>query len=271
MTGPKIGLALGAGGAKGLAHIGVLQVLEEAKIPIHLITGSSMGAAIGSIYAAGAQLSMMEKLALELNNSHFIDLVIPKWGLVKGKKAHALLRLMTHNYNFGELKIPVGVVATDLVCGERIVFKEGNVANAVRASIAVPGVVEPYQWDGRILVDGAVCDRVPAQLAQEMGADIVISVDLQFYNREKVEITSIFDVIMQSIELLERQVSNYYTSYTDIIVKPRVSDYNWTDFNAAGHFIEMGRMACREVLDEINQKIAIFKDKEQWKSARVDY
>ena len=97
---PKIGLALGAGGAKGLAHIGVLQVLEEAEIPLHLITGSSMGAAIGAIYAAGAQVKMMEKLALQLNNSHYIDISIPRWGLVKGKKAHDLLRLLTHDYNF---------------------------------------------------------------------------------------------------------------------------------------------------------------------------
>lgn len=258
---PKIGLALGAGGAKGLAHIGILQVLEEEKIPIHLITGSSMGAAIGSIYASGAQLEMMEKLANELNNSHFIDLVIPKWGLVKGRKVHALLRLMTHNFNFSELRIPVGVVATDLVCGERVVFTEGNVANAVRASIAVPGVVEPYHLDNRILVDGAVCDRVPAQLAKEMGADFVIAVDLQYYKREEVKINSIFDVIMQSIELLERQVRNHYTSYTDIIVSPKVSDNNWTDFEAADHFIEMGRIACREVLVEIREKITNFSER----------
>jgi len=259
---PKIGLALGAGGAKGLAHIGVLQVLEEAKIPIHLITGSSMGAAIGSIYAAGAQLEMMAKLAKELNNSHFIDLVIPKWGLIKGKKAHDLLRLMTHNKNFSELEIPVGIVATDLETGERVVFTEGNVANAVRASIAVPGVVEPFRLDNRLLVDGAVVDRVPAQLAKEMGADLVIAVDLQYHNRVKVEINTIYDVIMQSIELLERQIRNYYSSHADIIVKPKVNDYSWTDFEAAGHFIEKGRLACWEVLDEIKEKIANFNDSE---------
>ena len=121
---PKIGLALGAGGAKGLAHIGVLQVLKEAQIPIHIISGSSMGAAIGAIYAAGGQPEMMEKLALQLNNSHYIDLSIPKWGLIKGKKAHDLLRLLTHDYNFSDLNIPLGIVATDLTSGERVVFTE---------------------------------------------------------------------------------------------------------------------------------------------------
>ncbi|NLT95781.1 MAG: patatin family protein [Clostridia bacterium] len=255
---PKIGLALGAGGAKGLAHIGVLQVLKEADIPIHIITGSSMGAAIGAIYAAGAQLGMMEKLALQLNNSHYLDLSIPKWGLVKGKKAHDLLRLLTHNYDFSDLPIALGVVATDLTTGERVVFREGNVANAVRASISVPGVIEPVVSGKSIYVDGAVTDRVPAQLAREMGADIVIAVDLQYYNRTKVEINNIYDVIMQSIELLERQARNYYTRYTDIIVKPRVCDYNWTDFAKAAYFIEMGRRACQEVVEEIKNKINNF-------------
>jgi NTE family protein len=255
---PKIGLALGAGGAKGLAHIGVLQVLEEAEIPLHLITGSSMGAAIGAIYAAGAQVKMMEKLALQLNNSHYIDISIPRWGLVKGKKAHDLLRLLTHDYNFSDLNIPLGIVATELTTGERIVFTEGNVADAVRASIAVPGVIEPFIKGKSIFVDGAVTDRVPAQLAKEMGADIVIAVDLQYHNRTKVEINNIYDVIMQSIELLERQVRNYYTCCADIIIKPPVCDYNWTDFERADHFIEMGREACKEVLDEINNKIKSF-------------
>lgn len=256
--GPKIGLALGAGGAKGLAHIGVLQVLEKAQIPIDIITGSSMGAAIGSFYAAGSNLDLMAKLAKELNNSHLIDIVIPKWGLIKGKKAHALIRLMTHNKSFEQLNIPLGVVATDLQNGERIVFKEGNVANAVRASIAVPGVVQPFWMDNRILVDGAVTDRVPAQLAKEMGAEMVIAVDLQFHNKEKIEINNIYDVIMQSIELLERQIRCYYTCYADIIIKPRVCDYNWTDFEAAEHFIEMGKIACEEALDEIKEKIEAF-------------
>jgi NTE family protein len=232
-----------------------LQVLKEAQIPIHIISGSSMGAAIGAIYAAGGQPEMMEKLALQLNNSHYIDLSIPKWGLIKGKKAHDLLRLLTHDYNFSDLNIPLGIVATDLTSGERVVFTEGNVANAVRASIAVPGVIEPLISDERIFVDGAVTDRVPAQLAKDMGADLVIAVDLQYHSRTKVEINNIYDVIMQSIELLERQVRNYYTCCADIIIKPQVCDYNWTDFEKAEHFIEMGRIACKEVLDEIKRQI----------------
>jgi len=266
---PKVGLALGAGGAKGLAHIGVLQILEEAQIPVHIISGSSMGAAIGSIYAAGAQPKIMAKLAKELDNSHFMDLVLPKWGLIKGRKAHALIRLMTHNKNFNELNIPVGIVAADLQSGERVVFTEGNVANAVRASIAVPGVVEPCCLDNRILVDGAVVDRVPAKLAKDLGADIVIAVDLQYHSRAKVEINSIYDVIMQSIEILERQIRNYYACHADIIIKPRLSDFNWTDFEAASQFIEMGREACTEVLDEIQEKIANYEVSGKWNSEKV--
>ncbi|MFZ7104493.1 MAG: patatin-like phospholipase family protein [Peptococcaceae bacterium] len=253
--GVKIGLALGAGGAKGLAHLGVLQVLKKEGIPVDIITGSSMGAAIGAFYAAGTDLNMLIRLANELNNSHLIDIVIPKWGLIKGSKAHALIRLMTHNKNFDQLDIPLGVVATDLQKGERIVFREGNVANAVRASIAVPGVVQPFCCQDRLLVDGAVTDRVPAKLAREMGADLVIAVDLQFYQREHVKINNIYDVIMQSIEILERQNRNYYASDADIIIKPNVCDNNWTDFESARYFMDMGEKACYEVLDEIKRKL----------------
>lgn len=255
MVRPKIGLALGAGGAKGLAHIGVLQVLEEAGIPIDFIAGSSMGAVIGAFYAAGTELEMMAKLATELNNNHLIDIAIPRWGLIKGRKAHALIRLMTHNKNFDQLKIPLQVVATDLEKGEKVVFKDGNVASAVRASIAVPGVVQPLCLNDKILVDGAVTDRVPAEIVKKMGADIVIAVDLQYYPKEKVNIENIYDVILQSIEILERQVRDKYKKYADIIVKPRVSTYTWTNFEVAADFIELGREACTEVLDEIRERI----------------
>ncbi|MFZ5943790.1 MAG: patatin-like phospholipase family protein [Bacillota bacterium] len=257
----KIGLALGAGGAKGLAHIGVLQVLEREGIPLDIITGSSMGAAIGSFYAAGADLEVMAKLAGQLDNSYLIDLAIPKLGLIKGRKAHALIRLMTHNKNFSQMKVPLGIVATDLQSGQRVVFQEGNVADAVRASIAVPGVVEPFCLEGKMLVDGAVTDRVPAKLAKEMGADIVIAVDLQYFTKENPKINNIYDVIIHSIELLEKRVSNYYADYASIVIKPKVCDYSWTDFADAPQLIKIGQQACEEVIEDIRRVIVVKSEK----------
>ena len=254
---PKIGLALGAGGAKGLAHIGVLQVLKEERISIDYIAGSSMGAVIGAIYAAGTDLDMLEKLAKEMKNMHLIDIGIPKLGLIKGKKALALTRLMTHNKTFDQLNIPLAVTATDINSGERIVFNKGKVADAVRASISVPGVIEPYYLNNRLHVDGAVTDRVPAQLVKEMGADIVIAVDLQYYNHQiEANIQNIYDVIMQSIEILERSNRNYYCGYADTIIKPNVCQYSWTNFEVAEHIIEMGKIACRETIVEIKRLLS---------------
>lgn len=253
---PKIGLALGAGGAKGFAHIGVLKVLEEENIPVDFIAGSSMGAAVGAIYSAGTDLDLLEKLAREIKNHHILDIGIPKMGLIKGKKALALTRLLTHNENFDKLNIPLKVVATDLNTGERVVFSEGKVADAVRASISVPGAIEPYYLNNRILVDGAVTDRVPAEIVREMGADIVLAVDLQFFNCGIIAtIHNVYDVIMQSIEIMERANRNYYCEYTDIIIKPNVCDHSWTDFEEASTIIEMGKVACREVLPQLRRLI----------------
>lgn len=256
----KVGLALGAGGAKGLAHLGVLDVLEKANIPIHFIAGSSIGAVIGSFYAAGTRLDLLIKLAQELKNNYLIDFCISKMGLIKGKKAEAIIRLMTHNKNFKDLNIPLAVVATDLITGERVVFREGNVAQAVRASIAVPGVFQPVIKGDKILVDGAVIDHLPAQIVREMGADLVIAVDLQYYNSVvEARINNIFDVIMQSIEIIERNNREKYLPYTDIVIKPKVSNYPWTDFEAAEEIIIAGKVACEEVLDEIKLKLNSLK------------
>ena len=181
-------------------------------------------------------------------------------GLIKGKKAEAIIRLMTHNKNFKDLNIPLAVVATDLITGERVVFREGNVAQAVRASIAVPGVFQPVIKGDKILVDGAVIDHLPAQIVREMGADLVIAVDLQYYNSVvEARINNIFDVIMQSIEIIERNTRDKYLPYTDIVIKPKVSNYPWTDFEAAEEIIVAGKVACEEVLDEIKLKMNSLK------------
>jgi len=164
---PRIGLALGAGAARGLAHIGVLQVIKEENIPVDLVAGSSIGSVFGALFACGHDFQRLERLAYELRQKQFIDLSVPRMGLLRGNKVEEMLRLLTQNKNFDQLDIPLYVVAVDLVSGEKVIINEGNVAKALRASIAIPGIFQPVGTDGRVLVDGAVMDRVPINVVRE--------------------------------------------------------------------------------------------------------
>ncbi len=256
--GPKIGLALGAGGAKGLAHIGVLQVLAREKIPIDMISGSSMGAIIGAAYAAGSDLVLMEKLALNLNQALFLDITFPRMGLLKGDKALAIIRLLTHNKKFSELNIPLAIVATDIERGEKIIFREGDVAPAVRASMSVPGVFQPVCMNNKMLVDGAVTERLPVGILKEMGADIIIGVDVKLWSTQKIEINNIYAVIMQSIEILEREACKPCLELCDVIITPDVSHISAADFSKAAECISQGRAAAESKIELIRKVIDEF-------------
>src|SRR5690606_3313588 len=168
MKEPVIGLALGSGGARGFAHLGVLKVLLEEKISINLIAGTSMGSLVASFYGAGLDIDRLYKLALAFKRKYYLDFTVPKMGFIAGKRVKELIRIFTHGKNIEELDIPVRVVATDLMTGEKVVFDKGSIADAVRASISIPGVFIPEKLNGRLLVDGGVVDRVPVSVVKEM-------------------------------------------------------------------------------------------------------
>ncbi len=151
---PLIGLALGSGGVRGFAHIGVIKTLLKHEIPIHFVAGSSMGALVGAMYGAGHSIENMEKMAVMFRRKFYIDFTVPKMGLITGKRLKELIYMLSKQKNIEDLKVPVHIVATDLKSGERVVFKEGPVADAVRASISIPGIFIPEKIDGRLLVDG---------------------------------------------------------------------------------------------------------------------
>ena len=152
----QIGLALGSGAARGYAHIGVLQVFEREGIPIDIITGSSIGSIMGAAYAAGIGADMLKEQALHIRRRHWVDLCIPKLGLIAGNKIETVLNTIMGNKNFEELDIPLGVMATDLYTKKSILIKEGNVARAVRASIAIPGIFHPVKLQDKLFVDGGL-------------------------------------------------------------------------------------------------------------------
>ncbi|MBP2650128.1 MAG: Patatin-like phospholipase [Firmicutes bacterium] len=247
----KIGLALGSGGLRGLAHIGVLRVLEREKIPVSYIAGSSIGSLIGALYAAGMDSSTMFKLAKNLKRRHWLDFIIPKLGLVAGDRTLDMLRLLTKSKQFGELDIPLAVVATDLNRGQEVILREGPVAEAVRGSISVPGVFVPYPMRDMLLVDGAVLNPTPCDVVHAMGADIVVAVDL-LPEGGAIGASNIFDVIIQSIDIMERELLKNRLMCCDVIVKPDVGHISPSSFVAVDECVTLGEAALEMMLPEIN-------------------
>ncbi|SFA75773.1 MULTISPECIES: patatin-like phospholipase family protein [unclassified Bacillus (in: firmicutes)] len=260
MSGPKVGLALGSGGARGFAHLGVIKVFIEEGIPIDLIAGSSMGAMVACFYGAGIEMDQLYKLSTSFKRKYYLDFTVPKMGFIAGKRVKELIRIFTKGKNIEQLNIPVAVVATDLMTGEKIVFKEGPIADAVRASIAIPGIFVPEKWNGRILVDGGVIDRIPVSVVKEMGADIVIAIDVSQVKRNE-EISSIYDVIMQSIDIMQKELVSNREIASDIMIRPKVDMYSSRAFTNIKEIIEIGENEARKEIDNIKRVIECWKEK----------
>lgn len=256
---PKIGLALGSGGARGLAHIGVIKALKEHQIHFDLISGSSMGSLVGALIANNNDIKMIEKLAVTLKRKHWLDLTVPKLGFVSGDKVKELTRILTHGKNIEDLALPLGIVTTDIETGERVVFKDGNVAEAVRASISIPGIFVPHRIGDRLLVDGGVVERVPVHTVREMGADIIIAIDVGLFDA-KMKVTSIMDVISQSINIMEREIYQRQISTADYVIRPNVGDISSLDFSNVEDIIEEGYRKGIECIGEIEALIEAWEE-----------
>lgn len=255
MTQPTVGLALGSGGLRGLAHIGVLKVLEQEGIPVNYIAGCSIGSLIGSLYASGLDSETIFKLAKNLKRKHWIDFVIPKMGLVAGDRTLDTIRLLTKRQTFDQLAIPLAVVAADLYTGQEIVFRDGEVALAVRASVSVPGVFVPYSYDGKLLVDGAVVNPTPMDVVRGMGADIVIAVDL-VPTGDVAALTNLFDVIIQTIDIVERQLFKQHEHHCDLLIQPDVGHISPSSFTNVDECVALGVQAMEAGLPELRRLLA---------------
>ncbi|WP_435367728.1 patatin-like phospholipase family protein [Mesobacillus subterraneus] len=263
LASPKVGLALGSGGARGFAHLGVIKVLRDEGIPIDLIAGSSMGALVASFYGAGLDVDRLYKLSRVFKRKYYLDFTVPKMGFISGKRVKELIRIFTHGKKIEELDIPIGIVATDLMSGEKVVFKNGPVAEAVRASIAIPGIFVPEKLDGRLFVDGGVVDRIPVSVAKEMGADIVIAVDVSNV-KVNADITSIFDVIIQSIDIMQMELVANREIASDVMIRPKVEMYNSKAFTNIEEIIVIGEEEAKKHIDKIKHCI------EQWKESHTE-
>jgi NTE family protein len=242
-----------------LGHVGVLQVLEEQGIPFHFIVGSSMGAMIGGIYGSGTDIKILGKVFEQIDLGRFFEIGIPTMGFINGTKINEFLKLLTKNKRFEDLFLPVYMVATDLYTGTTVVINEGSVAEAIRASISIPGIFRPVPRGQMLLVDGAVTDRVPVEAAAQMGADIIIAVDVKFGAGKQIVINNTLDVILTSLDIMQRQQLDTICNKSDVLIQPAVAGYNSWDFNKAQELIALGReatLAKLEELKEVKQKFS---------------
>lgn len=246
-----VALALGAGGVYGYAHIGVLSVLEEFGLRPDFVVGCSIGAVIGALYGAGLNGEQLVQLGLGLRRSHLLDLRPTRMGLIGGQRLEGVVRLLTRDRRLEEMQPPLAIVATDVERGEKVVFTRGLAARAARASSAMPGIFAPVRIGERLLVDGAILERVPVSTARELGAERVVAVALgMMMPGQTVQVRNAFDVVMQSFDIMQREIS-HGNDEADVVIEPPVSTANASAAGGAGRLIEAGRAAALAKLDAL--------------------
>ncbi len=257
----KIGLALGSGGPKGLAHIGVIKVLEENNIPIDFIAGSSIGAMVGGFYAATKDVERMEKLAIGTDWKSILSLVDPslKHGLFAGKKVKMFIESHIDKMHFQDLMIPFSVVATDLKSGEATLIDDGEVAVAVRASVSSPLVFEPVERKDTLLIDGGLSMPVPVSIVKDMGADLVIAVNLDadYFNEDNNENNNFnfYKIASNSINMLRYHLSFWNTQHADVVITPKSGNAHWNKFADGKDIILNGEQATKDQLNKLKKLI----------------
>ena len=258
MRKPVIGLALGGGAAKGLAHIGVLKALEENDIFVDIVSGCSSGALVGGLYCSGLTPYELEDIAINVEYKNWIDLTVPAVGVIKGRKIEKMLKKLTRDKHIEDLDIKFLSVATNLNTSKRYVFESGPIYQAIRASIAVPGIFEPVIKDGVVLVDGGLVDRFPVSILRDLKPDLVIGSNIAFsdLNQERI---NIFDVIIQSVELLTDLAMKSKELDTDVLIEPDLETIGLTRFDLAKEAITIGYDATILSIVDIKKKIALYR------------
>ena len=286
---PRIGLVLSGGGARGAAHIGVLKVLEELRVPVDIITGTSMGSIVGGSYASGQTVANMERdvaniktdtltrdrppraeISIHLKQEDWLDYIGPQFGLrdgslllpkgaITGVALEAVLRdlaLAKGDWDFDKLPIPFRAIATDVVSGQMTVLKSGDLATAMRASMSVPGAIAPVQIDGKMLVDGGLTRNLPVDVARAMGAEVIIAVNLGTPLLQRDQITSAFSVALQMLNILtEQNVGASLASLQpqDVLILPELGSFSAGDFDNMPSTIPIGEAAARKVAEALKR------------------
>lgn len=272
---PTVGLALSGGGARGIAHIGVLKVLEREGVPIDLLTGTSMGGVVAAAYAAGLTPTFMEQEALRMTNPSRLlslaDPTLPRRGLFEGQKVVNYLDRHLRECTFDSLRCPLSLIAVSLDESEAVTLNEGRVADALRATIALPGLFKPVERNGQLLVDGGLLDNLPADVARQMGADIVIAVDVvgdistfsamikTLRERRYLPggLASTFEVMLRSLDVMMKEINQRRLMEADpeIVIRPDVPAEVSVllGFTRAADTIASGERATVEALPDVRR------------------
>lgn len=252
---PRLGLALGGGAARGFAHIGVIQVLEENGIKVDLVAGTSAGSLVASLYASGKSGKEMQTLAETMDEGAITDWSFPLRGLIRGEALARFIRDKTGGRAIEQMALPLGIVATDLSDGSSILFRSGDTGTAVRASSAVPAVFQPVRIGQREYVDGGLVSPVPVRFAKEMGAQLVIAVDITS-PPEKDPPGDAFRMLMQTFSIMGRSINMFELRDADVVIRPRLDGVGSADFTARRRAVQAGREAAQALLPLIRQRIA---------------
>lgn len=257
----KIGIALSGGGARGLAHIGVLEVLENEGISIAAVAGTSMGSVIGALYCSGIQLKEILKFMKTNTWKRFVissAFNIPNLPALNSRRADKILNMFLAEKTFRECQKPFCSVAVDIISKKKVFISNGKLSDAVKASIAIPAIFEPLIRDGMILFDGGIMDPLPIDAIRSMDVDFVIGVALNNTHRKEIPTarTSIFSIIDLSLSMMEREIETQHFHKADIIIQPKTGDFGMFEFGKAQEIIEAGRVETQKKLKEIKKKIS---------------
>ncbi|MBY0437837.1 MAG: patatin-like phospholipase family protein [Burkholderiales bacterium] len=251
---PRIGLALGGGAARGFAHVGVIMVLEQAGIQPDFVTGTSAGAVVGAIYAAGYRAADLQRIAGQLEEADVRDFALPDRGFLRGDRLQTFINRAVQNRPIEKLNIRFAAVATDLQSGEGVVFMRGDTGLSVRASSAVPGVFRPAVIGDRQMVDGGLTHPIPVRAARGLGADLVIAVDISS-QPQFARLADSIDILLQTFTIMGRALGASELAEADVVIRPAVGQLRPTDFQSRKLAIAEGQRAAREALPEIRRRI----------------
>jgi NTE family protein len=254
---PKFGLVLGGGAARGFAHVGVLQVLEEAGIKPDLVVGTSAGSVVAAFYASGKTGAQLQALSDSMDEASLTDWNVPLVGrgMMRGDALARFVTAQVNGRSIEDFKIPLGIVATDLNTGQGVLFQRGDVGVAVRASSAVPSVFEPVKIGNREFVDGGLVSPVPVRYARQMGAEYVLAVDISS-SPEGNKTGDMFKIMLQTFSIMSKSINYFELKDADLVVRPALTGVGSTEFAARKHSIEAGRAAMLQALPKLKAALA---------------
>ena len=254
---PRIGLALGGGAARGFAHVGVIQVLEEAGIKPDLVVGTSAGSLVAALYASGRSGAQLQQVALEMDEAAFTDWTLPLFnrGMLRGEALARYVNAQVGNKLIEQMALPLGIVATDLSTGQGVLFRRGETGTAVRASSAVPAVFLPVKIGAQEFVDGGLVSPVPVRYARQMGADLVLAVDISSAPEGNPSGDSL-QVVLQTFAIMGKSINHWELRDAEIVVRPALVGMRSADFAGRRRAIEAGRAAMQAVLPQLKAAIA---------------